>query len=45
MSRTFDVVLKGGTVVNHDGVGVRDVGVAEGASPPSASRWRARPAR
>src|SRR4029078_13515785 len=30
MSDTFDLVLKGGTVVNHDGVGVRDVGVRAG---------------
>jgi dihydroorotase len=30
MSATFDLVLKGGTVVNHDGVGVRDVGVSGG---------------
>jgi dihydroorotase len=30
MSATFDLVLKGGTVVNHDGVGVRDVGVRGG---------------
>jgi dihydroorotase len=30
MSATFDVVLKGGTVVNHDGTGVRDIGVRAG---------------
>ncbi len=30
MSATFDLVLKGGTVVNHDGVGVRDIGVRAG---------------
>ncbi len=30
MSATFDLVLKGGTVVNHDGVGVRDVGMRGG---------------
>ncbi|MDP1910192.1 MAG: dihydroorotase, partial [Hyphomicrobium sp.] len=30
MSATFDLVLKGGTVVNNDGVGVRDVGVRGG---------------
>ncbi|MFN3623746.1 MAG: dihydroorotase [Hyphomicrobium sp.] len=30
MNATFDLVLKGGTVVNHDGVGVRDVGVRGG---------------
>ena len=30
MSATYDVLLKGGTVVNHDGVGVRDIGVIGG---------------
>ncbi|MEO3387755.1 dihydroorotase [Mesorhizobium sp. CAU 1741] len=30
MTRSFDLILKGGTVVNHDGAGVRDVGVAGG---------------
>ncbi|MCR5859067.1 dihydroorotase [Mesorhizobium sp. J428] len=30
MSATFDLILKGGTVVNHDGEGVRDVGIAAG---------------
>ena len=30
MSGTFDLVLKGGTVVNQDGVGPRDVGVNGG---------------
>jgi dihydroorotase len=27
---TFDTLLKGGTVVNHDGVGIRDVGIKNG---------------
>jgi len=27
---TFDLVLKGGTLVNHDGIGVRDVGIVAG---------------
>ena len=27
---TFDLILRGGTVVNHDGVGLRDVGVRAG---------------
>ena len=31
MPQTFDLLLKGGTVVNHDGRGVRDVGVIGGA--------------
>lgn len=30
MSQTFDLILSGGTVVNQDGVGARDVGVNDG---------------
>ncbi len=30
MAETYDLILKGGTVVNQDGTGVRDVGVADG---------------
>ena len=30
MPQTFDLLLKGGTVVNHDGRGVRDVGITAG---------------
>lgn len=30
MSETFDLVLKGGTVVNQDGVGPRDIGIRDG---------------
>lgn len=30
MTRSFDTVLKGGTVVNHDGTGMRDVGITDG---------------
>ena len=30
MAQTFDCVLKGGKVVNHDGEGVRDIGVRDG---------------
>lgn len=30
MTDNFDVVLTGGTVVNHDGVGLRDVGIRNG---------------
>jgi dihydroorotase len=30
MGKSYDVVLKGGTVVNQDGVGVRDVAVRDG---------------
>jgi dihydroorotase len=30
MAEAFDLVLKGGTVVNHDGTGERDIGVTDG---------------
>jgi dihydroorotase len=30
MTKTFDLILKGGAVVNHDGEGVRDIGVRNG---------------
>ncbi|BCH33855.1 dihydroorotase [Mesorhizobium sp. L-8-10] len=30
MATTFDLILKGGTVVNHDGRGARDIGVVGG---------------
>ena len=30
MAATFDLIVKGGTVVNHDGTGVRDIGVRGG---------------
>ncbi|MDW6021219.1 dihydroorotase [Mesorhizobium sp. BAC0120] len=30
MATTYDLILKGGTVVNQDGVGVRDIGVTGG---------------
>ena len=30
MARAFDLILANGTVVNHDGVGVRDIGVVDG---------------
>ena len=30
MTRTFDLILSGGTVVNQDGAGVRDIGVSDG---------------
>jgi dihydroorotase len=30
MSASFDVIVKGGTVVNHDGIGVRDIGIRSG---------------
>src|SRR5688572_13935260 len=30
MSEIFDVLIKGGTVVNHDGSGERDIGIREG---------------
>src|SRR6187399_1765761 len=30
MATSYDLILKGGTVVNHDGEGMRDVGVRAG---------------
>ena len=30
MAATYDLILKGGTVVNQDGEGVRDVGISDG---------------
>ena len=30
MPQTYDLILKGGTVVNHDGEGLRDVGISGG---------------
>src|SRR6266571_4252371 len=30
MAQRYDLILKGGTVVNHDGEGVRDLGVSRG---------------
>src|SRR6201746_1830799 len=30
MTSTFDTILKSGTVVNQDGEGIRDIGIAEG---------------
>ena len=30
MATTYDIILTGGTVVNHDGQGLRDIGVRDG---------------
>ncbi|HEY1475208.1 MAG TPA: dihydroorotase [Pseudolabrys sp.] len=30
MAETYDLILKGGSVVNHDGEGVRDIGIRSG---------------
>ena len=30
MAETYDLILKGGTVVNQDGEGVRDLGIRAG---------------
>ena len=38
---TFDLILKNGTVVNHDGEGVRDVAVHEGKIADIGSLGRA----
>jgi len=39
MAATFDLIVKGGTVVNHDGTGVRDIGVREGRIVDAKTRW------
>lgn len=31
MAETFDLILKGGTLVNHDGIGQRDIGIKDGS--------------
>jgi dihydroorotase len=31
MTQTYDLILSGGTVVNHDGIGQRDIGITDGA--------------
>jgi dihydroorotase len=30
VTEIFDLLIRGGTVVNHDGVGPRDIGVRDG---------------
>ena len=41
MADSYDLILKGGTVVNQDGEGVRDSASRRAALPPSATcRWR-----
>ena len=30
MAQTFDTILKGATIVNHDGIGQRDIGIRNG---------------
>ena len=30
MAQRYDLILKGGTVVNHDGEGARDLGISGG---------------
>ena len=30
MSENYDIILRGGTVVNHDGIGVRDIAIRDG---------------
>src|ERR1700750_693298 len=41
MSQAFDVILKSGTVVNQDGEGVRDIGIARGGIAALGSLERA----
>ena len=43
MADSYDLILKGGTVVNHDGEGVRDLGVPAAGSPRSATSERPPP--
>ena len=48
MAQSYDAILKGGTVVNQDGTGERDIAVRDGrivAISSSAARWRVRPLR
>jgi dihydroorotase len=45
MRQNFDLVLRGGTVVNHDGQGVRDIGVADGRIAAIGDLGRAAAAR
>jgi urease alpha subunit len=41
MAQTFDLLLRGATVVNHDGEGQRDIGVSEGKVAAIGSLGRA----
>src|SRR5690348_6765426 len=38
MAQTYDLILKGGTVVNHDGEGVRDLGLTHKEDLETGSR-------
>ena len=40
MTDTYDLILKGATVVNHDGKGVRDIAIRRG--PHRCNRQRSR---
>ena len=43
MPATYDLVLKGGTVVNHDGAAIRDIAVRAAGSPVLGDlRWQGR---
>ena len=41
MADTYDLILKGGTVVNHDGEGMRDLGIRGGRFQAIGDLWRA----
>ena len=45
MTQRFDVILKGGTVVNQDGEGVRDIGITNGRIAELGRRRRPPPLR
>ena len=45
MTATYDLILRNGVVVNHDGVGVRDIGVCGGRIAALATSPRPTPAR
>ena len=38
MAETYDLIITGGTVVNHDGTGQRDIGVRAARAPNGLGR-------
>ncbi len=41
MAQSFDLIISGGTVVNHDGIGARDIGIRNGRIAAIGSLTRA----